>query len=115
MSRFKGAFFKNTVAISTNKPVIINLISSLTDLGSNIDEWERRGKLIKTYYFKGDSNGIPFKDNDVREDMLKSDEEGLIYYVMVVHFANNTSEISNVYKIQKQSLTQYSLCYIIPD
>ena len=101
MSRFKGSFFKNTVAISTNKPVIINLISSLTDLGSNIDEWERRGKLIKTYYFKGDSNGIPFKDNDVREDMLKSDEEGLVYYVMVVHFANNTSEMSNVYKIQK--------------
>ena len=101
MTKFKGSFFKNTVAISTNKPVIINLISSLTDLGSNIDEWERRGKLIKTYYFKGDVNGIPFKDNDVRDDMLNSDEEGLIYYVMVVHFANNTSEISNVYKIQK--------------
>ena len=101
MSKFKGTFFKNTVAISTNKPVIINLISSMNDLGSDIDEWERRGKLIKTYYFKGDSNGISFKDNDVREDMLNSDEEGLIYYVMVVHFANNTSEISNVYKLQK--------------
>lgn len=101
MSKFKGSFFKNTAAVSTNKPVIINLISSLTDLGSNIDEWERRGKLIKTYYFKGDTGSIPFKDNDVREDMLKSDEEGLVYYVMVVHFANNTSEISNVYKIQK--------------
>ena len=73
----------------------------MTDLGSNIDEWERRGKLIKTYYFKGDSSVIPFKDNDVREDMLKSDEEGLVYYVMVVHFANNTSEISNVYKLVK--------------
>ena len=101
MSKFKGSFFKNTVAISSNKPVIINLISSLKDLGSDIDEWERRGKLIKTYYFKGDSTGIPFKDNDVRDDMLNSDEQGLIYYVMVVHFANNTSEISNVYKIQK--------------
>ena len=101
MSKFKGSFFKNTVALNTNKPVIINLISSLTDLGSNIDEWERRGKLIKTYYFKGDSSVIPFKDNDVREDMLKSDEEGLVYYVMVVHFANNTSEISNVYKLVK--------------
>ena len=101
MSKFKGSFFKNTVAISTNKPVIINLISSLKDLGSDIDEWERRGKLIKTYYFKGDSSGIPFKDNDVREDMLNSDEIGLVYYVMVVHFANNTSEISNVYKLVK--------------
>lgn len=101
MSKFKGSFFKNTVAISSNKPVIINLISSLNDLGSDIDEWERRGKLIKTYYFKGDANGISFKDNDVRDDMLNSDEEGLVYYVMVVHFANNTSEISNVYKLQK--------------
>lgn len=101
MSKFKGSFFKNTVAISSNKPVIINLISSLTNLGSDIDEWERRGKLIKTYYFKGDSNGIQFKDNDVRQDMLSSDEEGLVYYVMVVHFANNTSEISNVYKLLK--------------
>lgn len=101
MSRFKGSFFKNTAAISSNKPVIINLVSSLYDLGSDIDNWERRGKLIKTYYFKGDSGGITFKDNDVREDLLNSDEEGLIYYVMVVHFANNTSEISNVYTMQK--------------
>ena len=101
MSKFKGSFFKNTVAISSNKPVIVNLISSMNNLGSDIDEWERRGKLVKTYYFKGDSSGISFKDNDVREDMLNSEEEGLIYYVMVVHFANNTSEISNVYKLQK--------------
>ena len=101
MSRFKGSFFKNTVAISTNKPVIVNLISSMFDLGSSIDEWERRGKLIKTYYFKGDSGVIPFRDNDVRVDMLNSDEEGLVYYVMVVHFANNTSEMSNVYTMQK--------------
>ena len=101
MSRFKGSFFKNTAAINSNKPVIVNLISSLTDLGSDIDEWERRGKLIKTYYFKGDTGAIPFKDNDVRDDMLNSDEEGLVYYVMVVHFANNSSEISNVYKLVK--------------
>ena len=101
MSRFKGSFFKNTVAISSNKPVIVNLISSMNNLGSDIDEWERRGKLVKTYYFKGDSSGIPFKDNDVRDDILNLDDEGLIYYVMVVHFANNTSEISNVYKLLK--------------
>ena len=101
MSKFKGSFFKNTAAVNTNRPVIINLISSVNNLGSDIDEWERRGKLIKTYYFAGNNNGIPFKDNDVREDMLNSDESGLFYYVMVVHFANNTSEISNVYKMTK--------------
>ena len=101
MSKFKGSFFKNTAAVSSNRPVIINLISSLNNLGSDIDEWERRGKLIKTYYFSGDNGGISFKDNDVREDMLNSDEIGQFYYVMVVHFANNTSEISNVYKMLK--------------
>ena len=101
MSKFKGSFFKNTAAVSSNRHVIINLISSLNNLGSDIDEWERRGKLIKTYYFSGDNGGISFKDNDVREDMLNSDEIGQFYYVMVVHFANNTSEISNVYKMLK--------------
>ena len=101
MSKFKGSFFKNTAAISTNRPVIINLISSQNNLGSDIDEWERRGKLIKTYYFAGNNGGIPFKDNDVREDILNSDESGQFYYAMVVHFANNTSEISNVYKMTK--------------
>ncbi len=101
MSKFKGSFFKNTAAVSTNRPVIINLISSVNNLGSDVDEWERRGKLIKTYYFTGSNGGIPFKDNDVREDMLNSDETGQFYYVMIVHFANNTSEISNVYKMQK--------------
>ena len=101
MSRFKGSFFKNTAAVNTNRPVIINLISSVNNLGSDIDEWERRGKLIKTYYFAGNNGGIPFKDNDVREDILNSDESGQFYYAMVVHFANNTSEISNVYKMSK--------------
>ena len=101
MSKFKGSFFKNTAAVSSNRPVIINLISSQNNLGADIDEWERRGKLIKTYYFSGSNGGIPFKDNDVREDMLNSDECGQFYYVMVVHFANNTSEISNVYKMMK--------------
>lgn len=101
MSKFKSSFFKNTAAISSNRPVIINLISSVNNLGSDIDEWERRGKLIKTYYFSGSNSGIPFKDNDVREDMLNSDETGQFYYAMVVHFANNTSEISNVYKMMK--------------
>ena len=101
MSKFKGSFFKNTAAVSSNRPVIINLISSVNNLGSDIDEWERRGKLIKTYYFSGSNGGIPFKDNDVREDMLNSDETGQFYYAIVVHFANNTSEISNVYKMTK--------------
>ncbi len=101
MSKFKSSFFKNTAAVSSNRPVIINLISSVNNLGPDIDEWERRGKLIKTYYFTGSNGGIPFKDNDVREDMLNSDETGQFFYVMVVHFANNTSEISNVYKMMK--------------
>ena len=101
MSKFRCSFFKNTAAVSSNRPVIINLISSVNNLGSDIDEWERRGKLIKTYYFAGNNGGIPFKDNDVREDMLNSDEKGQFYYAIVVHFANNTSEISNVYKMVK--------------
>ena len=101
LSGFKNSFFKNTAAFKTNKPAVVNIISSLTDLGSDIDEWERRGKLIKTYYYDGTIPENGFNDSIALNDMYNSEETGMRYFVVVVHFANNTASISNVYTINK--------------
>jgi hypothetical protein len=99
---FKCTFFKNTASFQSNKPALVNIISSLTDLGQNIDEWERRGKPVKTLYFDGKTANT-FSDRDLINIMNDSKENGLRYYVAVYHFANNTSEISNVYTLDKKN------------
>ncbi len=103
----KTSFFKNTASPRSNKPYIVNLISSPRDLGNDIDEWERRGKLIKTHYYDPNASGQEhpefkksFNDSLANEYMAASGEKGFVYYVAVVHFADNTRAISNVYTIQ---------------
>lgn len=94
---FRGSLFPSTGAVRSNKPVIINVISSMYDLGSDIDEWERRGKLIKTHYYTG-SELIDFNDKDAGQDIKESCADGQLYYVIIAHFADNTSAISPVYE-----------------
>lgn len=101
---FSAKFFVSTAAPRSNKPYIVNVISSLRDLGKDVDEWERRGKLIKTHYYNPltDQNNpdYPFNDGTALDDMSASGESGLVYYVAVVHYADNSTAISNVYKYQ---------------
>ena len=95
----KNTFFKNTAAFSSKCKVLVNIISSLTDLGSNIDEWERRGKLIESKVYEVNEQAN-FNDQTAITTMANSDEVGFRYFVVIVHFANNTSAISNVYTME---------------
>ena len=101
---FSAKFFASTAAPRSNKPYIVNVISSMRDLGKDVDEWERRGKLIKTHYYNPLTDqtnpDYPFNDGTALDDMSSSGETGLVYYVAIVHFADNSTAISNVYKIQ---------------
>ena len=98
---FKASFFASTAAPRSNKPFIVNVISSANDLGSNIDEWERRGKLIKTYYYEGSNDSsAAFNDSTAAKAMLEANEKGSVFYVAIVHFADNSSAISSVYRMQ---------------
>ena len=104
MKNFKASFFKNTASPRSNYPYIVNVISSLRDLGNDIDEWERRGKLVATHYYNPDStdlrNNKAFNDTLASEYMNACTDKGLVYYAAIVHFADNSSVISNVYQMQ---------------
>ena len=106
---FYASFFASSAIARSNHNFIVNVIASSTDLGNDIDEWERRGKLVKTHYYSpnkpGDSwynaefdmNVNPFDYNVASNDVADSHEKGLIYYVAVAHFADNSSAISDVF------------------
>lgn len=101
LKNFKCSFFTSTASPRSNKPFIVNVISSMYDLGNNIDEWERRGKLVKThFYMNSDDSDTRFNDNTAMNDMAQAHEKGLVYYAAIVHFADNSSAISNVYTMQ---------------
>ncbi len=98
----KSAFFESTATPRSNKPFIVNVISSSRDLGRDPDEWERRGKLITTHsYNPGDTSHYTHFDESVAaDDMFNSSEKGLVYYVAVVHFADGSMAISKTYTMQ---------------
>ena len=112
---FYASFFASTAIVRSNHNFIVNVIASSTDLGNDISEWERRGKLIKTHFYSpnepvnwdGSVNPIynedydntlhPFDYNTATADIADSHEKGLIYYVAIAHFADGSSAISDVY------------------
>ena len=51
MSDLKASFFYSNARATSNHAHIVNVLVSARDLGKNADEWERRGKLIKTHYY----------------------------------------------------------------
>ena len=92
-------FEPSTVDILTSKPVLINVISSLRDLGNSVDEWERRGKTIFTDVYEPNANNeINFSYKDAIKKIYYSEEEGKRYFVVTAHFADNTSAISKTFE-----------------
>lgn len=105
----QSTFFTATATPRSNKPYLVNVIAAGQDLGDDADEWERRGKLIKSHlYYPGRNNPEyhtynlfnTFDSSVAAEDMYNSHEKGLVYYVAVVHFADGKTAISNVYTMQ---------------
>lgn len=105
----KSTFFTATATPRSNKPYLVNVIASGQDLGDDADEWERRGKIIKSHLYYPDRNDPKyhtynlfntFDSSVAAEDMYNSHEKGLVYYVAVVHFADGKTAISNVYTMQ---------------
>ena len=125
-SNFMASFFPDTATPISNHKYIVNVISSMRDLGNDPDEWERRGKLIKTHKYDPDCNlpnpanyvggvddddyknalayynNYSTKENSfdryvAQADMAEAGELGLVYYAAVVHFADNSQVVSDVY------------------
>lgn len=104
----KSSFFADTATPRSNKTYLVNVIASARDLGNDADEWERRGKLIKSHLYDDWRTGTDiqynkfgtFNSSVAAEDMYNSHEKGLVYYVAVVHFADGKTAMSNVYTMQ---------------
>ncbi len=47
----QSSFFVDTATPRSNDNYFVQIIASGRDLGSDIDEWERRGKIVKTYMY----------------------------------------------------------------
>lgn len=116
-SDIKSSFFPEFAKPYSNYDYLVNIIASARDLGRDPDEWERRGKLIQTHWYKKwmaelseaeketredykaeeDQTACPFDINTARDDMAASNEKGLVYYAVVVHFANGDSAVSDTF------------------
>lgn len=136
-----SSFFVDTATPRSNKDYIVEVIASGRDLGNDIDEWERRGKIVKMHeYHTGLMVSGKYKLNDdynpnepetadnpkyilnpnysghddyqdnpdyntfnasvALEDMYNSKEKGLVYYVVIAHFADSSSAMSRVFTMQ---------------
>ena len=106
LNDINSSFFKDTATPRSNKAYLVNVIASERDLGDDADEWERRGKLIKSHFYETwrtnekYNNFNTFDSSVAADDMYNSHEKGLVYYVAVVHFADGQTAMSNVYTMQ---------------
>lgn len=106
LNDIKSSFFADTATPRSNKAYLVNVIASGRDLGNDADEWERRGKLIKSHLYyewrteEEYDNFNTFDSSVAANDMYESHEKGLVYYVAVVHFADGSTALSNVYTMQ---------------
>ena len=110
LSDIKSSFFPEIAQPLSNHAYLVNIIAAGRDLGNDVDEWERRGKIIKTHFYKPDQDPNdayydeykdpskhPFDINVARQDMAASNEKGDVYYVAVVHFADGSSAVSDTF------------------
>lgn len=58
-SNFHASFFSSNAKVSSNFPYLINIIAAGRDLGNDPDEWERRGKIIKTRLYEPGEMPLP--------------------------------------------------------
>lgn len=97
-SGVKHTFDPDNVRIMSNKPVLVNIISTSIELTNSADEWERRGKIISTETIQPDSNGEIDETYDVLKKVYEANEKGSHFYVATVHYADGTSSVSKVFK-----------------
>lgn len=101
----RSSFSRSDATVISNKKYIVNVLASTQNYGNNIDKWERHGRLVTTHYYDPEEqdpnsqfnpNANPFNFSKVLLDIYNSDIQGEIYYVAVVHYADNTTDISDV-------------------
>lgn len=97
----KHTFDSSNVRIMSNYKVLVNIITSLTDLGDNTDEWERRGSTIYTTELSPDTNNMVTFDyaTEATKAMFNSGKKGKRYYAITVHFADGESAVSKAFII----------------
>ena len=145
------SFSPSDATIMSNTKYLVNVYTSIIDLGNDINAWECKGKIIKSHFYEpratetswvegnvslpggahslendgdetwydgflykkengeinkyqrnewyheeNDPSKHPFTFNKALDDLYNSEETGFMYYACVVHFADDTSVISDV-------------------
>lgn len=83
-----------------SQPALVEFITCDYDLGESIDEWELNGTVTDTQFYNDPDFYSSYTASSLT--MLSSDaikqKTGPFYYVVTVHFADGTENISRVYK-----------------
>ena len=62
---------------------------------AELSEEEKENR--EDYKAEEDQTACPFDISIARDDMAASNEKGLVYYAVVVHFANGDSAVSDTF------------------
>ncbi len=80
--------YNGIITVLCDQPALVHTLFSVNDYGSDINKWELYGGAINQKMISGSTNYDP--------DALCINQGD--YYVVVAHFADGTSAISNVYQ-----------------
>ena len=99
----RSSFSPSDATVLSNEKFIVNVFTSTQNYGRDADKWELHGRLIKTHFYDPGRDGTefdpltnPFSFTKALWDIYNSDVHGSVYYVVVVHYADNTTDISDV-------------------
>lgn len=80
-----------------SQPVLVQFIVSNQNLGSSIEKWELRGTAVDTQLYNIPGNPSATDLTTLKSSVIENSTESF-YYVVTVHFADGTQNISQVFQ-----------------
>ena len=84
LSDIRYSFSPSDATIYSNIKYLVNVYTSIIDLGNDIDAWERKGKLIKSHFYEPRSTPtrweLVLKSDNVNIDSLSEDLKNRLQY-----------------------------------
>lgn len=84
LSDIRYSFSPSDATIYSNIKYLVNVYTSIIDLGNDIDAWERKGKLIKSHFYEPKSTPtrweLVLKEGNVNAETLSEDLQNRLQY-----------------------------------
>ena len=108
------SFSPDDATVAANMKYIVNVYTSVQDLGDDIDEWERRGKLIKTHLYepKITEYKTEFKRSSMIWDTSIISEDDPLYNIIarLQNVGDETWYNNCMYKMEKDEQDELVIC-----